>query len=132
MDIKPNKSVFFLRCPTCGKGKLFKHAPYNLPKVLDMNTRCEYCKEDFVVETGFYFGAMYVSYIITSGLCLLMLPIYYLFNPTRDKFLDNAGYYILACAIMLVGAAPYVVQLSRAMWLKVHIYYFKKKNTEQE
>lgn len=56
MDIKPKKSVFFLRCPTCGKGRLFKHAPYNLPKVLDMNTHCEYCKEDFVVETGFYFG----------------------------------------------------------------------------
>ncbi|MFN8267864.1 MAG: hypothetical protein U0T31_07665 [Chitinophagales bacterium] len=97
-----------------------------------MNTHCEYCKEDFVVETGFYFGAMYMSYIITSGLCLLMLPIYYLFNPTRDKFLDNAGYYILACAIMLVAAAPYVVQLSRAIWLKLHVIYFKKKYNEQD
>ena len=122
------KSVFFLRCPTCGKGKLFKSkTPYELSKVLDMNPSCEYCHEDFVVEIGFYQGAMYMSYIITSAMCLLLLPIYIAFNFSREKFLNNAMYYILACAIMLVVAAPYVVQLSRAVWLKMHVKYFKNK-----
>ena len=126
MPEKSNKSVFFLRCPTCGKGKLFKSKnPYELSKVLDMNKCCEYCNEHFEVETGFYQGAMYISYIITSAMCLMLLPVYIAFNFSREKFLDNAMYYIIACGIMLVVAAPYVVQLSRAVWLKLHITYFK-------
>lgn len=130
MEIKSHKSVFFLRCPTCGKGKLFKANPYNLNRMLDMNNRCEYCDEDFVVETGFYYGAMYMSYIITSAMCLALLPIYAAFNFSREKFLDNAMYYIIACAIMLVVATPYVTQLSRAVWLKIHVRYFKKNEHE--
>lgn len=126
MPVKSRMSVFFLRCPTCGKGKLFKSKnPYELNKVLDMNEYCEYCHEDFVVEPGFYQGGMYMSYIITSAMCIALLPIYIAFNFSREKFLDNAMYYISACAIMLVVAAPYVVRLSRAVWLKIHVKYFK-------
>lgn len=130
MSVKPRKSVFFLRCPTCGKGKLFKSHPYDIPKVLDMNPTCEYCHEDFEVEPGFYYGAMYMSYTITSAICLLLLPIYTALNFSREKFLDNAMYYIGACALTLVLTAPYVVQLSRAVWLKIHIHYFKKKKED--
>lgn len=93
-----------------------------------MNEHCEYCNEDFEVETGFYQGAMYMSYIITSAMCILLLPVYIAFNFSREKFLDNAFYYIGACAIMLVVAAPYVVQLSRAVWLMIHVKYFKNKD----
>ena len=128
MPVKSKKCVFFLRCPTCGKGKLFKSKhPFELSKVLDMNKSCDYCGEDFEVEYGFYQGAMYMSYIITSAMCLLLLPVYIAFNFSREKFLDNAMYYITGCGIMLVVAAPYVVQLSRAVWLKLHITYFKNK-----
>jgi uncharacterized protein (DUF983 family) len=127
MSVKSNKSIFFLRCPTCGKGKLFKSNPYKLKNMLDMNHRCEYCNEDFEVEPGFYFGAMYVSYILTTALCLMLLPIYIAFNYTWEKFLDNAAYYIIGCAVALIITTPYITQLSRAIWLKVHILYFKKK-----
>jgi uncharacterized protein (DUF983 family) len=115
-----------LKCPTCGKGDLFKANPYVLSKVLDMNDKCAYCGEDFQVETGFYHGAMYMSYIITSAMCLFLLPIYTALNFSRDKFLDNAIYYISSCAIMLVVAAPYVTQFSRAVWLTIHVKWLKK------
>ncbi len=50
MPVKSRKSVLFLRCPTCGKGSLFKNPnPYALNNVLDMNEHCEYCNEDFEV-----------------------------------------------------------------------------------
>lgn len=127
MEVKPRKNVLFLRCPTCGKGKLFQSNPYNLKKILNMNKHCEYCNEDFEIEPGFYFGAMYMSYIITSALCLLLLPIYTALNFSREKFLDNAAYYITGCAVMLVVTGPYITQLSRAIWLKLHILFFKKK-----
>lgn len=121
--------AFALKCPTCGNTKLFKSkTPYELKKVLDMNTSCESCKEDFVVEIGFYQGAMYMSYIITCAMCIAILPIYIAFNFSRDKFLDNAMYYVAACIMLLVFAAPYVTQLSRAIWLTIHIKYFKNKD----
>ena len=118
---------FLLKCPSCGKGKLFrsKH-PYELKKVLDMYDACPNCGEDFVVEYGFYQGAMYMSYIITCAMCIAILPVYTLLNFSREKFLDNAGYYITSCALLLILAAPYVTQFSRAIWLTIHVKYFKK------
>lgn len=131
MPVKSRKSVLFLRCPTCGKGSLFKNPnPYALNNVLDMNEHCEYCNEDFEVEPGFYHGGMYMSYIITSAMCLCLLPIYTALNFSREKFLDNAMYYISACAVMLVVTAPYIVRLSRAVWLKIHVKYFKNKDQQ--
>jgi uncharacterized protein (DUF983 family) len=118
---------FRLRCPNCGHGHLFKtkHS-YQLNDILKMNDRCENCREDFSVEPGFYHGAMYMSYIITCAMCIALLPIYLAFNFSRDQFLDNAMYYIGACILLLVVSAPYVTQFSRAVWLTVHIKYFKK------
>lgn len=128
---KSRKSVFFLRCPSCGKGKLFKSKhPYELSKVLDMNEHCAYCKEDFEVETGFYQGAMYISYIITCAMCIAILPIYIAFNFSREKFLDNAMYYLIACFTLLFVMAPYIVQLSRAVWLKIHVLYLKNSKED--
>lgn len=128
MENKPRKSIFFLRCPTCGRGKLFKSKhSYEFSKLLEMNPSCEACHEDFEVELGFYQGAMYISYIITCAICILLLPIYTALNFSREKFLDNAMYYILACAIVMIVTAPYITQLSRAVWLKIHIKYFKGK-----
>lgn len=116
-----------LNCPNCGKGKLFKSKhSYEFGKILDMHTKCENCGEDFEVETGFYHGAMYMSYVITSAMCLALLPIYMAFNFSREKFLDNAAYYIIACAVLLVVSAPYVTQLSRAVWLTIHVKFLKK------
>jgi hypothetical protein len=92
-----------------------------------MNDRCEYCREDFQVEPGFYHGAMYMSYIITCAMCIALLPLYAALNFSREKFLDNAMYYIGACILLLVVSAPYVTQFSRAVWLTVHVKYLKKK-----
>lgn len=121
------RNSLFLKCPTCGKSKLFKSKhPYQLNKILDMNDSCANCKEDFVVEYGFYYGAMYISYIITCAMCIAILPIYTALNFSRDKFLDNAGWYIASCVLVLILSTPYVTQLSRAVWLTIHIKFLKK------
>ena len=82
----------FLKCPTCGKGDLYtSKSSFDLKNFLNMHQKCTVCSEDFVVETGFYQGAMYISYILSCALCLSILPIYYLFNISWEKFLDNAN-----------------------------------------
>jgi uncharacterized protein (DUF983 family) len=125
------RNALFLKCPKCGKGNLFKSKhPYELKKILDMYDACPNCKEDFVVENGFYYGAMYMSYIITCAMCIAILPAYTALNFSREKFLDNAGWYIGSCALLLILTTPYVTQLSRALWLTIHIKYFKKHSDQ--
>ena len=56
-------NAFKLRCPRCRQGKLYKNPnPFHLKEMVEMNKECPVCKQDFVIEPGFYFGATYVSY----------------------------------------------------------------------
>ncbi|MEZ5053564.1 MAG: DUF983 domain-containing protein [Chitinophagales bacterium] len=121
--------VFTLKCPSCGKSPLYiAKSSFNFSKFMDMHDNCSACKEDFAVEPGFYQGAMYISYILSCALCLSLLPIYVLFNTTRDAFLDNALYYLFGCFAMLLLTAPYLTRLSRAIWLTLHIRFLKNKD----
>src|SRR5690606_41252093 len=53
-------------CPNCNKTKVFKSKGnillLRLPK---MHKECTNCGYEFHIETGFYFGAMYMSYALT-------------------------------------------------------------------
>ncbi|MEY3983850.1 MAG: hypothetical protein RL160_1409 [Bacteroidota bacterium] len=55
------------RCPRCRRGKMFRHPIWKLGSLLEMHPNCEVCGLKFERETGFYYGAMYVSYAFTVG-----------------------------------------------------------------
>ncbi len=48
-----------LRCPRCGKGKLYR-------RFLKMHDRCPQCKLRLEREPGYYLGASYINYGITA------------------------------------------------------------------
>lgn len=48
-----------LRCPRCGKGKLFSG-------IFRMLTECPHCRLNYEREPGFYLGAIYFNYGLTS------------------------------------------------------------------
>lgn len=50
------------RCPRCRQGKIFKHSMFHY-KYDEMYTKCEYCNLNYEIEPGFFYGAMYVSYV---------------------------------------------------------------------
>lgn len=56
-----------LRCPRCGKGKLYA-------SWLKMNPECSECKLNIVRDGGFYLGAIYVNYGLTA---VLMTALYF-------------------------------------------------------
>ena len=61
--------AFLLRCPRCGKGKLFKG-------VFAMNKRCPVCNYKFEREEGYYTGAMAINLVISELLvAAYILPI---------------------------------------------------------
>src|SRR5436189_5033417 len=115
MSDKPNilLSSAKLRCPNCGKGKLFVNPnPYKYKTMALMHDKCEYCGVSFNNnEPGFYWGSMYVSYAISTGMVFFNLAwLFYFFGW-------NLAALILPNVILVIVLAPVNFRLSRAFWL---------------
>ncbi len=100
-------------CPNCGKTKVFSSNgnPF-LFKMPKMKERCESCDYSFHRETGFYFGAMYVSYAITSAEMIAVIVLGQIFDWT---FWTIFG--IVIVIAFLLSTVNY--KLSRLMWLNI-------------
>ncbi|MCO5231937.1 MAG: DUF983 domain-containing protein [Chitinophagales bacterium] len=113
----PQRNIFKIlwhaRCPQCGQGEMFKDPnPYHLYNYDKMNRYCSGCHLDFENETGFYFGAMYVSYglgVALSGVNFLIYLLFFGFDPIVP--------YLIANSIILVGLWPIVFRVSRVIYL---------------
>ena len=55
-----------MKCPNCRKGDLFQTKnPWILSKLDSMPPRCPVCNQSYFPEVGFYYGAMYISYMVS-------------------------------------------------------------------
>ncbi len=64
------KSMWNYKCPKCREGDLYKK-PFDISNPLDMHAKCPNCSLDYHPEPGFYFGALIISYGISSWMLLL-------------------------------------------------------------
>jgi len=115
------KAAWNYKCPRCREGDMFKK-PFELSDPLNMHKRCEKCKLDFEPEPGFYFGALIVSYGISSW--MLLLP-----ALTLVLYYDWSVGAAMAITI-LFAAVTYlkILRLSRAIYL--HLMMRMDKNLE--
>jgi uncharacterized protein (DUF983 family) len=106
-----------LRCPRCHEGKLFKTPTFSYSKPFEMPERCSHCGLDYWPEPGFYYGAMFISYIFTGFFCIsFVLALHWgLGWSTGASF----GALIAICAIFFV----YIFRLARAIWLSINVRY---------
>lgn len=115
-------SIIKMKCPNCHDGHLFKNPnPYNLPEISDMPERCEHCHFKYEIETGFFYGAMYVSYALTILLVVAFLLLIYVLN-INDFVLS-----LLIFGGILVVVFPVVFRLSRSIWLNMFVAYKSRK-----
>lgn len=110
------------KCPKCHEGNFFiGNNPYNLSQFDKMNKRCPVCNENFERETGFYYGAMYVSYGITVGFgALLFLILSVIGGMEMIPFL-------ITFSILLIVLMPIIFRVSRLIWINLFVKY-KTKN----
>ena len=96
-----------LRCPRCLKGKIFRGT-------FAMNDPCPDCGLVFQREEGYFLGAMYVSYSISS----FFLLIFFLLGYQFLGFLDQR---LLLSLIMLafLPLVPLVFRYSRVIWMYI-------------
>jgi hypothetical protein len=75
---KGNKlySILFQKCPRCHEGDLWKLGFWQaIPDLIkgkyNMFERCPHCDLKYEQEPGFWWGAMYIAYALSSGALLI-------------------------------------------------------------
>jgi uncharacterized protein (DUF983 family) len=116
-------SILANKCPHCHKGQFFKSKhPYDFSHFGKMNSECDVCKEGFERESGYYLGAMYVSYGMNIGLgiALFLLTVVLL-------DLDTLTFLFIFLGTVLV-LFPLNFWLSRLIWINLFVSYDKSLN----
>ena len=93
--------------------------PFKWTDPIDMHKKCEVCGLDFEPEPGFYFGALIISYGISSWMLLLpalLLVLYY------DWSVMSAMVFTLAFASLTYFK---IMRLSRSIYLHFSMRYHK-------
>jgi uncharacterized protein (DUF983 family) len=129
-EAKTNKPGFFLslfkqKCPRCRKGDMFQtKRVYDLKHFMKMNEKCTVCGQPMEIEIGFYYGTSYISYALTVALSAatfvtwLVLIGFSLADNDKRLF-----YWIGLNAVFLLLLQPWLMRLSRAVWLAFFVKY---------
>ena len=93
------------RCPRCRKGKMFRG-------LLAMNDPCPVCGLIFQREEGYFLGAMYVSYLLSS----VLLAAFYFMLAALLPDLGTLTLPLLAL-VPYLPFVPAVFRYSRIFWV---------------
>lgn len=90
-----------------------------------MKKKCEVCELDFEPEPGFYYGAMFISYIFMGFFCLGFTAFFHWVVGLSV----NASFLLLlaVCALLFV----YIFRLARAIWININVKYNPPKKVNE-
>ncbi len=119
-DWKESKlySILNLKCPRCHDGNMFPSGTLYSTKFSNMNKSCPCCGQDFEQEPGYYYGAMYVSFGISTGIFLAVISI-------LSLFVEEVTFTMVLVAILaiVVGFLPLTFRISRSIWINIFVHY---------
>jgi uncharacterized protein (DUF983 family) len=123
MFLKESKlySIIQQKCPRCHEGAMFETSSFSFKKSFDMLSECPHCGQRYNLETGFYYGAMFLSYAIVALYMFGGFAILY-FGLGIDVWWAFSG--------LVVGAGILYVwffRVSRIIWLNFFVDYKGKK-----
>ncbi|MDP5045261.1 MAG: DUF983 domain-containing protein [Leeuwenhoekiella sp.] len=110
--------ILKFKCPNCKEGAIFESNQQlfalHIPK---MHTRCKKCNRKFEIESGFFIGAMYVSYGLTVAEFLAVFILcYFVFQTSLiTAFLFVVGVILLTSTLNF--------KLARTLW--IYMFYSK-------
>ena len=110
-------SIFNLKCPQCQEGNAFETGSWSFKKSFEMKETCECCGLDYFPEPGYYYGAMFISYIWTGWFSLLFVAIFHWLL----KWSQEVAFGLLI--LFLVVNFVYIFRISRMMWININVKY---------
>jgi hypothetical protein len=96
--------------------------PWKLKETLTMPEKCTECGQPFELEVGFWWGTSYISYGITVLMCMASFIAWWAtigISTTDHRFF----WWIGINAVMLVLLQPWIMRLSRAVYLYLFVHY---------
>lgn len=91
-----------------------------------MPKECPHCHQDFRVEPGFYYGAMYVSYALTIAVTVAVFATMSLLD------LFSIGGFLITDIVVLLITLPYIFKVSRSFWLMLMVKPEKNTSASHE
>ncbi len=113
-------SIFNMKCPRCHEGDMFLTGSWSFIKPFDMHERCPNCNLNYYPEPGYYYGAMFISYIWTAWFCLIFMGVFF----WGLGFPQNTAWAMLI-AFMAINFV-YIFRISRLMWININVRYNPK------
>jgi len=113
-------SILHYKCPRCHTGDLFVQKGWSYTRFSAMHDSCPCCKQAYEPEPGFYYGAMYVSYAITTAITISILAALYVL---LDEI--TLAWFLGALVGALLLFFPFIFRMSRAIWINFFISYDK-------
>ncbi|WP_224995006.1 DUF983 domain-containing protein [Cesiribacter sp. SM1] len=110
-EISTAEAILKAKCPRCHRGDIFIHNAYH-PGFSKTNKLCPHCGLMFEREPGFFFGAMYISYMFTVAIMLgTAFVLYFGFNDPPLLV------YLLSVPLITVLLVPLSFRFSRVLYL---------------
>lgn len=112
------QSILALKCPRCRSGDLFESkSHFNYKSLAKMPKNCPVCDQIYLPEPGFYYGAMFISYILCGFWFLGFIAIcMFVFNLTVDTS-------FLLLGIMIIILFGWIFRISRSIWIHINVKY---------
>lgn len=112
-----------MKCPRCRRGHMFSQPnPWKLRKTLEMPVKCPECGQPFELEVGFWYGTGYVSYALSFALTVATFIAWWVLVGLSTQ--DHRFFYWMGLnAVFLVGMQPWIMRLSRVIYLYFFVSY---------
>lgn len=119
-------STFTMKCPRCRIGHMFKQGnPYKklgLKHIFNMYNHCPVCNQKYDIEPGFWYGTGYVSYGLAVAISVTSFILWVIFIGVSTD--DNRVFYwLMFNAVILIALQPWLMRLSRAIYIRFFIKY---------
>jgi uncharacterized protein (DUF983 family) len=116
-------STLACHCPRCRQGRLFKNpVSISLKKNMAMHKNCEVCGQPTEKEPGFYYGTGYVSYALAVAISIATFVAWFVLIGMSVH--DNRFFYwLITNAVVLVVLQPWLMRLSRSIWISWFVKY---------
>ena len=103
------RALLRLRCPICGKGKLFRG-------YFDNPERCPSCGYFFMRESGYFLPHVPIGYAFTVVISLGTWPVLYFIFGVR-----NAAVTLATMITVAVLFGVWFIRYSKALWLALDL-----------
>lgn len=106
-----------MHCPRCRRGDLFPTNSFSFKMPFKQYAHCPKCGQNYFPEPGFYYGAMFISYIGSGFFCLGFIMLLH--------WVLNLGFGISFLILLVVLALGFVwwFRLSRSLYFHLVTKY---------